>query len=86
VVAIILAVISWTVCPIIAAIVALVFASNAAKEIAASGGRIQGQGLVTAARVVSWVNIGLSAAFIVVGVFLLVLLVVAGGLNDVNGY
>jgi hypothetical protein len=84
-VAIILAVISWAVCPIIPAIVALVFAANAAKEIAASGGRIQGQGLVTAARVVSWVNIGLWAAVIVVGGFFLVLAVVAGGLNDSSG-
>ena len=86
VVALILAVVSWAVCPIIPAIVSLVFASNAAKEIDASGGRIQGQGLVTASRVVSWVNIGLWSAVIVVGAFFLVLAVVAGGLNDSNGF
>jgi hypothetical protein len=40
---------------------------------------------VTAARVVSWVNIGLWAAVIVVGGFFLVLAVVAGGLNDSSG-
>ena len=68
--ALILAVISWAVCPIIPAIVALVLAANASKEIAASGGRIEGQGLVTAAKVVSWVNIGLWAAILVVGVVL----------------
>jgi len=64
--------------------VALVLASNAAKEIEASGGRIQGQGLVTAARVVSWVNIGLWAAILVVGTFFLVLVAVAGGTSEMN--
>ena len=82
IVALILAVISWAVCPIIPAIVALVLAANASKEIAASGGRIEGQGLVTAAKVVSWVNIGLWAAILVVGVFFLVLVAVAGGMGD----
>jgi hypothetical protein len=81
VVALILAVVSWAVCPIIPAIVALVFASNATKEIAASGGRLQGTGLITAARIVSWVNIGVWAAAIVVGGFFLVLAIVAGSMG-----
>ena len=84
IIALILAIVSWAVCPVIPAIVALVLAGSAAKEIAASGGRIQGAGLVTAARIVSWVNIGLWAAILVVGAFFLVLAVVAGGINDVN--
>ena len=82
IIALILAIVSWAVCPIIPAIVALVLASSAAKEIAASGGRIQGGGLVTAARIVSWVNIGLWAAVLVVGVFFLVLFAVAGGMSE----
>lgn len=84
VVALILAIVSWAVCPIIPAIVALVLASSAAKEIAASGGRIQGSGLVTAARIVSWINIGVWAAVLVVGAFFFVLAIVAGGVNDTN--
>ena len=48
IIALILAIVSWAVCPIIPAIVALVLASSAAKEIEASGGRVQGAGLVTA--------------------------------------
>ena len=84
IIALILAIVSWAVCPIIPAIVALILAHSAAKEIAASGGRIQGGGLVTAARIVSWVNIGLWAAVVVVGGFFLVLAVVAGGMGDVN--
>ncbi len=84
IIALILAIVSWAVCPIIPAIVALVLASSAAKEIEASGGRVQGAGLVTAARIVSWVNIGLWAAMLVVGAFFLVLAIVAGGMNDVK--
>jgi hypothetical protein len=84
IIALILAVVSWAVCPIIPAIVALVFAANATKEIAASGGRIQGQGLVTASRIVSWINIGLWSAVIVIGGFFLVLAIVAGGLSNGN--
>lgn len=84
IVALILAVVSWAVCPIIPAIVALVLAASAAKEIAASGGRIQGQGLVTAARIVSWVNIGIWAAVLVIGAFFLVLALVAGALDGAN--
>jgi hypothetical protein len=84
IIALILAIVSWAVCPIIPAVVALVLASSAAKEIEASGGRVQGAGLVTAARIVSWVNIGLWAAMLVVGAFFLVLAIVAGGMNDVK--
>jgi hypothetical protein len=80
----VLAVASWAFCPIIAAVVALVFASNAAKEIAASGGRVQGQGLVTAARIVSWINIGVMAAGLVIFAFVFILLAVAGGMNTTN--
>jgi hypothetical protein len=86
VVALILAVVSWAVCPIIPAIVALVFASNATKEINASGGRVQGQGLVTAAKIVSWINIGLWAAVLVVGVFFIALVAVTSGINEPNGF
>ena len=84
IISLILAIVSWAVCPIIPAIVALVLASSAAKEIEASGGRVQGAGLVTASRIVSWVNIGLWSAMLVVGAFFLVLAIVAGGMNEVN--
>ena len=62
---------SFVVLPLIAAIVALVFASRARDAIDASGGRLGGEGLVTAARIMAWVNIGLCAllALAVVAVF-----------------
>ena len=84
IIALVLAVISWAICPIIPAVVALVLASNATKEINASGGRIEGAGLVTAARIVAWINIGVFAAALVVGAFFLVLAIVAGSVNGVN--
>ena len=85
IIAIILAVLSWAVCPIIPAVISLVFASMATKEIEASGGRIQGQGLVTASKIVSWINIGLWAAVVVVGGFMVVLIAIAGGFSSNAG-
>lgn len=82
IIALILAIVSWVVCPVIPAVVALVLAHSAAKEIAASGGRIQGAGLVTASRIVSWINIGFFAAVMVVGAFFLVLVAIAGATGD----
>lgn len=69
IVAIVLAIGSFVVFPFLPAIAALFVAGAARRDIDASGGRLRGGGLVTAAKVVSWVNIGLSVA----GVLLLVL-------------
>ncbi|MDA2989413.1 MAG: DUF4190 domain-containing protein [Actinomycetota bacterium] len=78
IIAFVLSIVAWAVCPIIPAIVALVLAASAQKEIAAGQGRVQGQGLVTAAKIISWINIGLWAAIFVIGAFFLILALVAG--------
>lgn len=62
VIGLVLAIVSWVFCPIIAAIVALVLARSSSKEIAASGGSIGGAGLNTATRIIAWINIGVSIA------------------------
>ena len=49
--------VAWFLCPIVAAIVALVLAGQSARAIRQSQGRVEGMGFVTAARVISWVNI-----------------------------
>lgn len=67
--ALVLAVSSFVVFPLVPAIVALVLARSADDDIAASGGRLTGEGLLTATRWVAWINIALCA-----GVLLLVLL------------
>ena len=81
IVALVLAIASWVICPLIPAIVALVFANNAKKEIAASQGRVGGEGVVTASVVVAWINIGVTAAVVVLGILVVVLIAVAGGMS-----
>jgi hypothetical protein len=78
IIAFVLSIVSWAVCPIVPAIVALVLAASAQREIAAGQGRVQGGGLVTAAKIISWINIGFWAAIVVIGGFFLALAVVAG--------
>jgi hypothetical protein len=47
-------------CPVIAAIAALILARTSSKEIAAAQDRLSGAGLNTATRIVAWLNIGVS--------------------------
>jgi hypothetical protein len=68
--ALILAILSWAVCPLVLAIVALVFANKASKVIAASNGWVNGSGMVTWAKIIAWVNIA-------VGILVFGLLIVA---------
>jgi len=49
---------SWVFCPIIAAIPALIMARLSTREIAASQGRLTGDGFNLATRIIAWVNIG----------------------------
>jgi len=80
--ALILSIVAWVVCPIIPAIIALVFANKAEKEIAVSNGWVTGGGLVTASKIVSWINIGLYAALLAIGVLVLILAAVGGAFSS----
>lgn len=71
--ALVLSILSWAVCPLILAIVALIFASKASKAIAASNGWLEGSGMVTAARIISWLNIALGILFL--GFFIVALII-----------
>ena len=82
--ALVLAIASWAVCPFGFAIVALVFATKADGEINRSGGRIEGGGLSTAAKIVAWINIGVFLALIVVSVVIVIVIAIAGGLSQVT--
>ena len=57
IVALVLSLLSWVFCPVVMAIVALVFAGKAKTAIEASNGWIDGGGMVTAAKIISWINI-----------------------------
>jgi cytochrome c biogenesis protein CcdA len=70
--------VSFTVCPLLPAIAALILASNAKSKIAASGGWLGGDGLAKAATIIAGVNIGLSALTIVA----IVLIAIFGNTTD----
>lgn len=78
IVGLILSIGSWVVCPVLLAIIALVLASQSNRDIAASGGRLSGQGLNTATKVISWINIVLSVLSIVAFVGFLIFAAVSG--------
>lgn len=67
-------IVSWVICPVIAAIVALVMAKDAKREIDASNGWSTGSGFVTAAKWLSWGSIVLFVAY---AAFVLILIVFA---------
>ena len=78
IVAFVLSVVSWVFCPVIVAVVALIFAAKASKAIEVNGGQLSGGGLNLAAKIIAWVNIGFWAAIVVVGAFIGVVLILAG--------
>ena len=63
--ALIASILSWVFCPIIPAIVALVLIPGAKRKIDASQGRLTGESLLTAAKWIAWINIGLWGLMIV---------------------
>jgi hypothetical protein len=74
VVVLVLAVCSFVLFPLVPAIVALVLAPGASRELAASGGRLTGDGLLKAGRIVAWINVAMCLGFVLlmilmVGVF-----------------
>jgi hypothetical protein len=77
VVALVLSIASWLFCPVVLAVVALVFASKAKRAIAASNGWVTGDQMATAAKVISWINIGLWLAIAVVFVVVFIVLAAA---------
>jgi hypothetical protein len=82
VIALVLSICAWVLCPLIPAVIALVLAGQSKRDIAASGGRLTGEGMNTAARIISWLNIGLVLAGIVLA---LLFVVVAGVSFDSTG-
>jgi uncharacterized membrane protein YjgN (DUF898 family) len=78
IVALVLAIASFVVLPLVPAVVALVLAQRSRRDIAASGGRLTGEGLATAARVVAWVNIVLCVLAVLAVVALFTLFAVYG--------
>ena len=55
--ALVTAIVGLPLCAPIGGIIALILASTASKKIAASGGALGGEGLVTAARIIGWIEV-----------------------------
>lgn len=70
VVALVLAIGSFLICPIILSVAALIVANSAKREIQASQGWVTGDGMVTAAKVIAWINIALTIVAIAVVVII----------------
>lgn len=64
VVALVLSISTYVVCPVVGAVVALVLAQNAGASIARSRGAKAGDGLVVAAKILAWVHLGLAGLFV----------------------
>ena len=65
VLSLVMGILSFFVCPVILAIIAIVYGNKAKDEIAASNGAIGGSGLATAGRILGWVNLILGLLTIV---------------------
>ncbi|MBC7373501.1 MAG: hypothetical protein H7323_05870, partial [Frankiales bacterium] len=61
IIALVLAIASFVLLPLLPAIAALVLAGQSSRAIQAAGGRLGGAGLNTATKVIAWINIGFSA-------------------------
>jgi len=77
IIGLILSILSWTVCPIVPAVIALVLASKSDQEIEASGGRVDGAGLNTATPIIAWLNVGILGAVIALGLVVTLFVLVA---------
>lgn len=69
---------SFFVCPVILAVIALVLASSSDKKIAQSRGTLTGQSLNRAARIIAWIHLALAA--LALG-FIIIFLVAAAASN-----
>jgi hypothetical protein len=77
--ALVLSIAGWVCLWLFGWIPALILASSAQRSIEASGGMKEGDGLVKAARIISWIGIGLTIAGFV---FFLVAILVAAGTSS----
>lgn len=74
IVALVLACAAWVACPFVTAVVALAMVPSARTKIRESNGRLTGEGLLTATKVIAWIHLGLiiiaSIAFVAFVIFL----------------
>lgn len=81
IVALVLAIVAWLAVPVIPAIVALVLAGKASKEIEASNGWLTGSGMALTAKILSWINIAFSVLIGVFVAFILIAVIASGAIE-----
>lgn len=81
VVSLVAGILAWTVLPVLGTIVAIFAGHAAIRQIRASGGLEQGEGLALAGLILGWVQVGLLVLAIVGWVLFMVLAGLVGGLT-----
>ena len=76
--ALVCSILSWVVCPVILAVAALVLAAQARRRIAESGGTLDGDSQIKAAKWLAWINIAIFGLFAVLGIVLVIIAVAFG--------
>lgn len=74
-------IVSWFFCPLIAAILAIIFGYMAKRNIRESNGALQGEGFATAGIILGFVNL---AVFLLVVIIIIIVAIVAGTTNTTN--
>lgn len=78
--ALVLSICSFVVCPLIPAVVALALIPGSRRTINNSGGAVAGLGLLTAAKIISWINVGL--VVVVFGIIVIAALASSGSSSN----
>jgi hypothetical protein len=81
VIALILSITSWVLCPILPAVVALILAGQSNRAIDASGGQLDGRSMNTATKWVSWGNIVVMGIGLVIGLVFMLLAIANSGIT-----
>jgi hypothetical protein len=63
--ALVLAIVSFVLCPLIPAVVALALIPGSRRTIKASGGTLSGDSILTAAKWIAWINVVLAGLFVI---------------------
>lgn len=75
---------AWVTCPVVLAVVALVLVPSSKRKIAESNGALTGESLLTATKIIAWLNIGFYGLAFLAIIAVGVLGVIFGGATDSN--
>jgi hypothetical protein len=82
----ILAIASFVFCPVVLSIVALALIPSSRRNINQSGGAVGGLGILTAAKIIAWINIGLFVLIVGIAVIAGIASSSSGSSSNTLGY